>query len=770
MAKEKSSCKRLVIAAGAVLILIAAAWYVVSREGSSPRERQVPDGLQKQDTLKTGGELQQKAVRLAAGTDHSVVVANDGTVWGWGLNSEGQIGNGERGNRKLKPVQAEGLSDVVAVSCGDHATVALKRDGTVWAWGNNISGQLGAEGEEPRAIPARVPGLDDIVALAGGYTHIVALKRDGTVWTWGANHYFQLDDDAGVKRRPAPMQVPRLYDVTAIAAGGGHSVALRSDGSVWTWGWNEHAQLGDGTTDHHAIPRVVRGISGVKAIASGDEHVLALGTDGTVWAWGINDHGEVGIPPDQENQIQRRPVQVPGLEGITAIASRRYHNIALDGDGTVLAWGEGSFGALGTGTPRDSPTPLKVPGVDSVTDIAAGPYHTLVLKRDGTVWSWGWNQHGQLGHGDLAKQSGPGMVPGFNCRTGGERGTTAVKGAGTPLIATQVAGGANHTLVLREDGSVWSWGWNEYGQLGIGTKENSPVPVRVPGMEYPVKLFAGGNCSSAVKQDGTVWTWGYLKETRQDTAAGPAPAAIAGLTGVTAISSENSGAVALDSDGRLWRWHDTLSPERLEDVNGVKMIEVGSDFTMLLKKDGTVWSWSMPHNGTNVYGQLGLPANSEVPARVPGLPVVAMMVSGRFHTLALAADGTVKAWGYNEFGQVGEGTFIKAVFAPVPVKGLKDVAALAACRAHSLALKKDGTVWAWGENGYGQLGDGTSENRNQPVAVKGLASAQAISCGDDHSIALKTDGTVWTWGYNFVGQLGDGTDVFKTTPVQVMLQ
>ena len=243
--------------------------------------------------------------RMATAT-HTIYVKDDGTVWAWGNNNNGQLGDGSA-TSKNTPVQVSGLYSMTAVAAGSGHTVALKNDGTVWAWGNNSTGQLGNGNFTPsNPTPAQVSGLSGmssgvVIAVAAGYDHTVALKNDGTVWAWGNNATGQLGN-GNITPSNTPVQVSGLSGVTAVAAGFGHTVALKSDGTVRTWGNNTKGQLGNGltngTTIDSAIPVVVSGMVGVTDIAAGYEGSVVLKGafkgDGTVWAWGSNSNGQLG--------------------------------------------------------------------------------------------------------------------------------------------------------------------------------------------------------------------------------------------------------------------------------------------------------------------------------------------------------------------------------------------------------------------------------------------------------------------------------------------
>ncbi|WP_253908854.1 RCC1 domain-containing protein [Corallococcus exiguus] len=347
--------------------------------------------------------------RLTPGALHTLALKQDGTVWAWGYNVYGQIGDGTTTNRST-PVQVAGLTSVTALASGAYHTLALKQDGTVWAWGHNSYGQLGDGTTTDRIAPVQVAGLTSVAALAGDGHHSLALKQDGTVWAWGYNLFGQLGDGTTTQRR-TPIQVPGLTGVAALAGGGYHTLALKQDGTVWAWGRNENGQLGDGTTTQRLTPVRVQALTGITALAAGNYHSLALKSDGTVWAWGYNNGGQLG----DGTQTQRpTPVQVQALTGVTSLAAGETCSLALKPDGTVWAWGNNGSGQLGDGTAIYRPAPVQVQGLTGVVSVAAGQAHTVALKTDGTGWAWGSNTIGQLGDGTRTGRPTPVRVTGLN--------------------------------------------------------------------------------------------------------------------------------------------------------------------------------------------------------------------------------------------------------------------------------------------------------------------------------------------------------------------
>ncbi len=709
---------------------------------------------------------------VAGGGEHAWVLKNDGTVLAMGADSFGQLGQG-RNVTVSTPAQALGLGGVTAVSVTTHA-LALKSNGTVWVWGKNDAGQLGDGSQTASDVPVRMPGMSGVVAVAAGMNHSLLLKSDGTVWGVGKNDAGQLGTATGnAGNALTPMQAAGLTGISAIAAGYEHSIALKNDGTVWTWGNNTDGQLGRTTTYQcHGgpcgdTPGQVPGLSGVTAVAVGNNHTLALKDDGTVWAWGGNGSGKLGDGTTASSTV---PVRVAGLDDVQAIAAGWGHSVALKNDGTVWTWGLNAFGALGIGGEESTiaTTPVQVSALTGIARIVANFANTAAIDADGSVWAWGANSVGQLGDGSTIHRASPVRL--------------------TALADIGSLGVGFVTSAVRNDGTVWSWGWNGYGTVGNGGLGGSTIPVAVTGLSQVRTVAAGWGSGLALKDDGTVWQSGanIMSALFGGSDLGTSTATqIAGLTGVTAIASGDSHSLALKSDGTVWSWGwngygqlgdgsqtDRGTPVQIAGLVNITAIAAGWYQSLALKSDGTVWGW-----GNNESGQLGAttqtqcstglggssPCNTR-PAQIAGLSDVVALATGGDHSLALKTDGSVRAWGDGNSGQLGNGGN-SASATPVPVSNLSGITAIAAAYQYSLALKSDGTVWAWGNNYAGQLGDGTSSTtRFVPVQVLGLTGAIAIAAGDVAAHALKSDGTVWTWGWNDAGQFGDGTYAARTAP------
>jgi alpha-tubulin suppressor-like RCC1 family protein/subtilisin family serine protease len=346
-----------------------------------------------------------------AGSDgQTVVLKNDGTVWSWGSGLFGQLGDGTT-SFSTTPVLVQNISGVTAVSAGGLHTLALKSDGTVWGWGNNQSGQMGFQGQFTfsQTIPVQIPNLSSIVAISAGQNHSLALKTDGTVWAWGANNWGQIGNGTN-SQVYTPVQVSGLTNVKAIDAGREKSIALKNDGSVWGWGSNQSQVLRlPSFALSSNVPVQIADVADIAALTLGDFHVIALKQDGTLISWGSNDWGQLG---DNNGAPGSLPRVVVGLTNVSKLAAGGDHTLAIRNDGSVWSWGRNTLGALGDGTTNMRPAPVPVNLGATAIAIAAGFQHSAAVLSDGTVRTWGANSSGQLGDRTRLDRSFPVQVHG----------------------------------------------------------------------------------------------------------------------------------------------------------------------------------------------------------------------------------------------------------------------------------------------------------------------------------------------------------------------
>jgi len=910
---------------------------------------------------------------VAAGELSSLALHSDGTVWSWGGNDSGQLGDGTT-TPSYVPVRVSGLVGVTAIAAGGRFGVALRSDGTVWTWGRNTDGQLGDGTNATRYSPVRVPGLDNVVAVGAGAAFAAARRSDGTLWMWGDNYYGQIGmgDTAD---RWSPVQV--LSSVAQVAAGGFHVVSRKTDGSVWTWGRNLSGAIGDGTSGaSHLTPAAVPGISTAVLVGAGGYHSLAALSDGSLYAWGENGGANLG---DGTTTDRHSPVLITGLSDVVDLGAGLDHSLALATDGTVWTWGNNAYGQVGDGTTTNRLTPWQVTGLTGMSRVAGGDTHSLALATGGTLWAWGRNHQGQLGDGTLVDRwspvsisdgeswriATPDLTPRGGAYTAVQTVTVTVLTPGatihyttngvdpTPSDATVASGGTvsvDQSLTLKArafksgqpdspvaaevyaltvatpsispgggtfntpqtvtisctvagatihyttngvdpttgdptiasggtilaDGTqtvkakAWKTGWTESAVVSksftmvVGSPTLDPAGgsftvsqnVTIATVTTGATLHYTTNGLEPTENDATIasgaallvdhsltlrvraWKAGWTSSTTTSAnyfvvegqaggpAFDPAPGSYSTVQSVSLTTSTSGAVIRYTLDGstpdvtspiytspllidstatlsaRAFRTGWSPSPT----TSGTYTIDTGAVARPILNPPGGAFasgravtvsvgtSGATIHYTTNGMDptesdpvvesggsvQLTQSVRFKAGAWKAGLdpsPIAAAdfdfvgdVTAGGYHTVVVRSDGAVSAWGNNDNGQVGDGTTVKRT-TPTAVSGLTDVVAVEAGERHGLAVKADGTVWAWGYNYGAQLGDGTSTTRTTPVQVLDetgpLTGVVAAAAGALHSVALKADGSVWTWGNNQYGQLGDGstTTRFRAVPV-----
>ncbi|MFM2091219.1 MAG: hypothetical protein RLZZ127_1708, partial [Planctomycetota bacterium] len=708
--------------------------------------------------------------QVATGFLHTVYLAPDGTVWTWGYNGNGQLGLGDTTSRST-PTRVPGLERVIGVAAGYYHSAALKADGTVMVWGYNANGQLGVGDTTDRHSPTALGGIANIVQIAGGGNHTLALNRpggrlfawgsnwagqvgngsntdaltpfsiigsgvrsvagggnhslavmnDGTMRAWGDDSQGQLGDDAPLVSKNVPVVVSGITDAFQAAAGWQHSMVMRASGQVWTWGDDAYGQLGNGgTLTDLAVPTNTNYVA--IRITAGYQHSLIWWHSGT-WAAGDNTYGQMLADP---SVVPNRP----SFQNISSLTMRPaahvggigLHTVMMRANGELVGWGYNGYGGLGIGNTNaiiTSPSAaLAGWSLDHPIAVDAGNRHSVMLKADGTVWTWGADDNGQLGNDlSLANQTTPVQVSGLS-------------------DVVDIAAGGYHTLALRADGTVSAWGSDAFGQLGNdATNQNQAVPATVSGLQFVRTVGAGAQHSLAINYQGAVQGWGanfsgQLGRGTYDASSTP-------------VGTLFTSAIALDG---------------------------GYQHSIVLQANGQAQT-----AGGNSFGQLGNDTTTTSPNPVTvvsttGLvtPLTGMygVAAGQYHSAA--ARSPSRSWGYNGSGQLGNATTTSYSYPVASMNSGRRVAAGADFADFTLALLANGQVLAVGSDNNGQLGnDATIADASSGVFVAGMSDICAIAAGDYHGLALRADGTLFAWGANGNGQLGNGAFATQPTPVPV---
>jgi alpha-tubulin suppressor-like RCC1 family protein/uncharacterized protein YjdB len=643
---------------------------------------------------------------------------------------------------------------LVGIESGERHTCAVTANGGVTCWGWNPYGQLGDNSYSNREYPVAVTGISSgAVKVATGMWHSCAVLSDGTVKCWGRNEWGQLGNNTRTTS-PVPVTVQGISNAVDIAASGYASCAVLSTGGVTCWGFGGHGELGRGTTADSNVPVTLPTLtSGVVNIDASQYHYCVTMADGGAKCWGHNAWGNLG---DGTTTQRNAPVNVLGLtSGAVRIATSTYSSCAIVGGGSVMCWGYGANGQNGNGTGNQTYTAVPVTGTTNAVDIDGGHQHFCARLNSGPAQCWGWNGYGQLGTGNTSNATVPTTVT--NLSDG----------------VRSISAGYYSSCAITAQGGVWCWGYNAEYQLGDKTNTSSYVPVGVAGVKAAVIAVAETQLSAVtlsttrfrVGDTGVSYTNATTNRandvvyTSTDTAVATVDPSTRAVTIVGPGTAYVKASVpATSSQSAMWTYARIKVPD-------TEYVQVSANYysSCGLTRAGGVKCW-----GNGDWGQLGNGTNERrfSPTDVVGLPSgVSAVATGHHHACALKTGGGVLCWGLNDQGQLGDET-TGTKHTPIPVTGLASgVVQVDAGYQHTCALTSTGGVKCWGYNNYGQLGDGTTDRRTTPIDVVGLTSGVAeIDLGHEFSCARLVSGSVKCWGYNGYGQIGDGTTTNRLVP------
>ena len=799
---------------------------------------------------------------IAVGSYHTLALTTNNVVWSWGANNAGQLGLGDTtATNRYTPSLIEfdinwnAFDNISAVSAGLYYSIALKTNGTIWTWGANGAGQLGLGDTYSSDAPSPMGTDSDWSSMGSGNAHTIALKSAGTLWSWGSNEYGQLglgDTDnryrpnqLGGIPNPHPALTATLNSISQIdlfwsdtdnetgfqlfraitdppytlLATFNANITSYSDMTVISntaYSYRVQALNNVGETFSQPLPFLsvitIGNYTSVSSfptanldsdwtrVAIGSYHTIGLKGTGTLWAWGDNWCGQLGDGTSGNGVYRITPRQIGTESDWVSVDAGEYHTIGLKSAGTLWAWGYNEFGQLGDGTYNTRTTPRQI-GIESDWfSVTAGSVHTIGLKSAGTLWVWGRNNFGQLGDGTQTDRYTPRQI-------------------GTESDWISVAAGYGHTIGLKSAGTLWAWGRNNYGQLGLGITIDRDIPCPLGGPATPLPLIA---IPLGLSQIVLTWTdranneAGFIIE-RGITNTDYSPLATVGSnttsyldTGLNPVNTYYYRIYAYNNFGNSLystvsanfnqiapsfliltmfglsqiklSWQDNSNDETGFKIER-KLMRSGDYIDIATASSNTV-SWLDPtpispgvyyYYRVRAYNEFGDSLYSnEVYSAISGN--WGQIGVGYLHTIGLKSTGTFWAWGYNYFSQLGDGTVIDR-YAPSQIGTESDwfavsvtgtnLSTVAAGKYHTIGLKSAGTLWAWGYNGWGQLGDGTYDTRTTPKQIGTESDWVFVTTGDIYTIGLKSAGTLWAWGYNEFGQLGDGTYDTRITPRQI---
>ena len=870
----------------------------------------------------------QKFTQVSAGYDYSLAVGSDGNIYSWGDNTTDQLGRDTNTTPENRPgIVTPPTTGIrfTQVSAGKWHALALDENGNIYSWGSNTKGALGRDNSttpenRPGILTSHTTGIRFTQVSAGTFFSL-AIDSDGNLYSWGNNGNGRL---GRTPSETTPADRPGIVDppdgVTAFtqaSAGGLFSLAIGSDGNLYSWGNNDSGQLGrDTSTTPENKPGKVsipESDQNIIQASAGQSYCLAIDSHGNLYSWGNNDSGQLGrdasiIPGKKPGKLPAPTDRVSFAQASAGVAS----SLAMGSDGNLYSWGNNDSGQLGRDTTKSSATKAGVVGFPEKpkpTSVSFDklPGTSLNSNTDGT-WNVttpahpegqvdvaiSWNMNGQqpdthltytyqdirytvtfdtaddspapekqqmikggrakrpypdpqavgylfdgwflkdakgdskvaydfsqpvtaditlVAHWSPANTGGWSISPSKGNAMGGQQTTITPPKLSRGIRFNQVSAGKyDFSIGVASDGNAYAWGTNYYGQLGQDSSSRTPqtTPVKVPlpdgvasGFTY-TQVAAGGNHVLAIGSNGIVYSWGHndhgqLGNGSKDTQNHPKPQPVKGADGqpfkAVQVSAGSSDSAAIDPQGRVYTWGSEiygtysssprLTPTLAKDPNGsgqgLHAVQVSANysFIMALDADGNVYTW-----GYNNYGQLGNGTatgdNSQIyaadPARVPDPKdtskafKAAQISAGSDHALAIGQDGTLWAWGKNDSGQLAHSGYENQL-TPVQVPSPKDsslgfkVAWISAGVNQTIVGDENGTAWAWGYNYLGQLGTNSNDTQDNTPAqmsppagqdnpAKGFTPAQ-VSVGGYHGLAIGQDGNAYSWGDNEYGQLGN---------------
>ncbi|MNS60193.1 Regulator of chromosome condensation (RCC1) repeat protein [compost metagenome] len=683
------------------------------------------------------------------------------SLYAWGINYS-NILSVPGGDPLSSPTKAN--TKTWAKIVGDnHFTIGMTSDGALWFWGNEGGQYVTGNGVTGVvSSPIRI-GTTTWQDVAVNENAALAVRTDGTLWGWGRNYadYFPTNQPSDAVSTPIFLASAGGWATFTVNnnPANGHlgSATFVSDsaGNSYGIGANDSYQMGQGDTIARTSP--VQANYLWKSLSIGKTHVIGVRTSGNLGGWGYQTNGALGNGSAAATAVST-PASIAGNTNWVSVAAGNECSLIIRNNGALYFTGNGADGTSGRGNTTTVSTPVQIGALTNWSKVSLSERHCLAIKTDGTLFAWGSNASGCMGNNSATdKFSSPVQI-------------------GSLTTWTAISAGYYSSLAIQSDGSLWAWGDNSLGQLGIGTTTSMSSPVRIGAATWS-RAGSGSQMSVGIRTDGTLWAWGNIQ----------------GFTnfGITSspvqIGTENVWSevqcgyqyiMLVKNDGSLWNlgvnYYSQLgsSVERIYSTP----VQLGSDTTwrkvamkdwtgvVALKANGTIWNWGwqwpMANESYAIY-------RLKTPVQVGTGTDWKDIDSKSGNMMALKTNGTLWSWGLNR-DKCGWAASFASSSTPIQIGTASDWAQFSIGTTGAYAVKTTGTLWSWGtDTGIGELGQGASGTIQTPQQVGTLTTWTEVSSRNFHALALRNDNSLWTWGANSYAQLGDLSTTNRSSPVQI---
>lgn len=685
-----------------------------------------------------------------------------GTLYAWGANSDGQVGSLSRFSKVSSPVLVSTATATswLNVATGVSHTLAIKADKTLWAWGNNWYGQLG-QGNQTLfySTPLQIHSDTSWQKISYGRTTL-GIKTDGSLWAWGDNTYGTLGIlSTDILRSASPVLVSgptnTSWSLASSSTGSApYCMAVTTTGRLYAWGRGYLGMLGDLAVTDKSSPVLVSGPTNASwaAISAGQFHALGATTDGRLYAWGYGLNGRLG---NNSTATVSSPVLVSGPASTSwnVVAGGYEASYAIANTGELWSWGRGILGALGNSNTLDVSTPVLVSGPASTSwaSVAAGTSYALAVTTTGRLYAWGSGAEGKLGNGANIDVSTPILVSGPS--------NTSWNLVGVQYLTS---------FAITTEGRLYAWGRGLGYEIGDGTAVSKSFPVLVSGPSNTSWTAIGSTTAAmGLTTDNKLYAWGNNAYSNIAEPGVSSPLQV-GTSSWSAVAAGNNHSLAVDIAGRLYAWGDnsnaqlgTLSlvnrssPVLVSGPAGVtwQQITAGYDHSLGITSQSRLYAW-----GLNSSGQLGIlntiTRSSPILVSGPATTSWQMISAGPYSSYGITTLGRLYAWGVNGSGQLGINSIAPSRSSPILVSGPASTSwsTVTGDDGCAFAITTQGRLYAWGYGGTGELGNLGTASSLSPVLVSGPAATSWVLVGP--KIAVTLGNLLYAWGPNTNGELG----------------